>query len=194
MTTKEVNEMDENELIEIDFDEMSDSEVLVLLIIDEDRPILKTRLQKLSLLYHELYDTNRNTTDHHAYFFGGYSDDIDESATNLIDKGILEEGKNGYSLSQYGIKLRRFFLKEYDDVDEIEGVENIKKAVHSIPDRNLVGLTYHFYGESAKNSTIKQSVEKMNSTSKYDGIPLKNYSLADFEAKLRSGIEIRRNA
>lgn len=184
--------MDESEMISADFDELSDSEVLVLLIMDEDKPILKTRLQKLSLLYHELYDSENNTTDHHAYFFGGYSDDIDESAINLTDKGIIDEGKNGYSLTEYGVKLRQFFLDEYEDVEQIHRLEKIKTAVSLIPDRNLVGLTYHFYSKSAQNSTIRGSVEKMNSVSSYDGIALNKYSLKQFEQKLRDGEIIRR--
>ncbi len=184
--------MDENEMISNDFDDLSDSEILVLLMMNEETPTLKTRLQKLSLLYHELYDSEENTTDHHAYFFGGYSDDIDESAVNLTDMGILDEGRNGYSLTEYGVKLRQYILNEYENVEEIERVENIKKAVSSIPDRNLVGLTYHFYGESAKNSTIKQSVERLNSTSVYDGLPLNEYPKKQFEDKLRDGKEIRR--
>lgn len=184
--------MDETEMINNDFDDLSDSEILVLLIMDEKSSTLKTRLQKLSLLYHELYETDKNTTDHHAYFFGGYSDDIDESAVNLTDMGILEEGRDGYSLTEYGVKLRQFVLNEYDDVEEIERVDNIKKAVSSIPDRNLVGLTYRFYEESAKNSTIKQSVDRLNSNSKYDGLPLNEYQKEQFEDKLRNGIEIKR--
>lgn len=184
--------MDENEMINNDYDDLSDSDILVLLIMNEESPTLKTRLQKLSLIYHELYDSNRNTTDHHAYFFGGYSDDIDESAVNLTDMGILDEGKNGYSLTEYGKKLRQYVLDEFEDVEEIDRIYNIKKAVSNIPDRNLVGLTYHFYGESAKNSTIKQSVDRLNSNSKYDGLPLNEYPKKQFEDKLRSGEVIRR--
>ena len=183
--------MDEMEMINADFDEISDTEILVLLMMDNGKSILKTRLQKLSLLYHELYDSDKNTTDHHAYFFGGYSDDIDESATNLTDMGILEEGRNGYSLTDYGVKLRQFILDEYDDVCQIDRVSKIKRAVSSIPDRNLVGLTYHFYGESAKNSTILQSVERLNSVSKYDGVKLSEYPKSVFENFLLYGEEIR---
>lgn len=184
--------MDEIEMINNDFDDLSDSEILVLLIMSEETPTLRTRLQKLSLLYHELYDSDMNTTDHHAYFFGGYSDDVDESAVNLTDMGILDEGKNGYSLTEYGRKLRQYVLDEYEDEEEIKRVGNIKKAVSSIPDRNLVGLTYRFYGESAKNSTIKQSVDRLNSSSMYDGLPLNEYPKELFEDKLRRGEEIRR--
>lgn len=193
MIQTEVHEMDEIEqMIDSDFDELTDSQILVLLIIDENTPFLKTRLQKISLLYHELYDSGRNTTGHGAYFFGGYSDDIDEAAVNLTDTGILQEGKNGYSLTEYGVKLRDYILKELDDEKQIQNVDNLKKAVSEIPDRNLVGLTYRFYEETAVNSTIKQSVDKLNSTSSYDGIPLMKYPKEQFERKLRNGEPIKR--
>ena len=187
--------MNEQQMIDSDYDELSDSEILVLLIIDDKRPVLKTRLQKISLLYHELYDTGKNTTGHNAYFFGGYSDDIDESAVNLTDMGVLNEGNGGYSLTEYGKKLRDYVLKEYYDEEQIKRIGNIKDAVSKIKDRNLVGLTYHFYEDSAVNSTIKKSVDKLNQTSYYDGILLSQYPKKMFEDKLRKGepIEEGRN-
>ncbi len=185
--------MDEIEqMIDSDFDELTDSQILVLLIIDENTPFLRTRLQKISLLYHELYDSGRNSTGHGAYFFGGYSDDIDEAAVNLTDTGILQEGKSGYSLTEYGVKLREYILREFEDEKQIRDVDNLKKAVSGIPDRNLVGLTYRFYEETAVNSTIKQSVDKLNSISSYDGIPLMKYPKEQFERKLRNGEPIKR--
>lgn len=183
--------LSEKEMIDSDYDDLSDSDILVMLIVDNTKPVLKTRLQKISLLYHELYD-KKNVTDHNAYFFGGYSDDVDESAVNLTDMGVLEETKDGYSLTEYGCKLRQFILDEYDDEDQIKEIENIKKAISSIPDRNLVGLTYHFYEETAVNSTIRDSVEKMNDKAVYDGVPLREYEKRNFESKLRSGVPIRR--
>ena len=61
-----------------------------------------------------------------------------------------------------------------------------------IPDKNLVGLAYHFYDEVAKNSAIAYSVGKLNEISYYDGIPLREYRKEDFESKLRSGTPIMR--
>ena len=184
----------EEDMINSDFDDLSDPEILVLLLIDGTRPVLKTRLQKLSLLYHELYEGKTGITDHGAYHFGGYSDNVDESAVNLTDMGILEEDKRGYSLTDYGRKLREFILDEYDDEDQIDHVKNILSATSKIPDRNLVGLTYHFYDETAVNSTIRESVKKLNDSSYYDGVPLKDYKKSDFESKLRSGEEIRKGS
>jgi hypothetical protein len=103
----------------------------------------------------------------------------------------MEESKDGYTLTEYGRKLRQFILDEYDNEEQIKDIENIKTAVEAIPDKNLVGLTYHFYGETTKNSTIAESVRKMNMFSSYDGIPLSEYQKEVFESKLRSGIPIR---
>lgn len=183
--------MNEQQMIDSDYDELSDSEIMVLLIIDDTRPVLKTRLQKISLLYHELYDNEKNTTGHNAYFFGGYSDDIDESAVNLTDMGILNEGNGGYSLTDYGKKLRDYVLREYYDEEQIKRIRNIKTAVSKIKDRNLVGLTYYYYEDSAVNSTIKKSVDKLNQTSYYDGVPLSDYPKQTFENKLRKGEPIK---
>jgi len=98
---------------------------------------------------------------------------------------------NGYSLTEYGYKLRQFILDEYENEEQICGIDNIKSATSSIPDRNLVGLTYHFYGETAIYSGIKESVRKLNEASFYDGISLMEYRKTDFELKLRTGVPIR---
>ena len=41
----------EQELIDSDYDDLSDSDIVVMLIVDGKRPVMKTRLQKISLLY-----------------------------------------------------------------------------------------------------------------------------------------------
>lgn len=141
------------------------------------------------MLYHEMYET---AADHILCFFGGYSDEIDESANNLTDKGILGENKNGYYLTEYGCILRRYIIDEYEDEEQIRRIGKIKNATSQLPDRNLVGLTYHFYGETAVNSRIEDSVRRFNMTALYDGVPLMDYNKTDFELKLRSGTPIRR--
>ncbi len=179
----------ERELIDSDYDDLSDSDIIVLLIADGKRPVAKTRLQKISLFYHELYWKAAGGTDHNAYF-SGYSDDIDESAVNLADKGILKENHDGYVPTEYGRKLRQYILDEYEDEEQIKEIGNIKSAAETIPDRNLVGLAYHFYDEAVKNSPITYSVRKLNEVSYYDGMPLREYRKEDFESKLRAGTPI----
>lgn len=180
-------------MIESDFDSLTDTEILVLLIIDGSRPVMKTRLQKISLLYQEIFDNDKkNRTNHSAYLFGGYSDDIDESAVNLADTGILQETSAGYNLTEYGKALRKYILDEYDDEEEIVHVENINKSLKNMPDKNIVGLTYHFFEDTAANSTIKESVTRFNNSARYDGIALKEYDKNAFILKIRNGEVIQR--
>lgn len=47
----------EEELIDADYDDLSDSDILVLLFMNEDGiPVSKTRLQKLWVLYNQTYE------------------------------------------------------------------------------------------------------------------------------------------
>lgn len=45
----------EEEMIDSDYDGLSDSDIIVLLIVDGKRPVSKTRLQKINQLYQKLY-------------------------------------------------------------------------------------------------------------------------------------------
>lgn len=61
-TAKE--DIKEKELIEIDFDELSDAEIKVLLMMNEDgTPISPSRLQRINQLYEELYESRRENDE-----------------------------------------------------------------------------------------------------------------------------------
>lgn len=45
----------EDEMIDADYDDLSDSDISVLLIVDGKQPVSKNRLQKIAFLYRELY-------------------------------------------------------------------------------------------------------------------------------------------
>lgn len=61
-TAKE--DIKEKELIEIDFDELSDAEIKVLLMMNEDgTPISPSRLQRINQLYEELYESKRENDE-----------------------------------------------------------------------------------------------------------------------------------
>lgn len=72
-------------------------------------------------------------------------------------------------------------------------MDNIKKAISIIPDRNLVGQTYPFFGKTARSQRIVKSVERLNSCSRYDGLPLDEYPKERFEDRLRNGMGIRKD-
>ena len=187
--------MDEETLLQMDFQDLSDSDLAVMFTIG-DKPVLKTRLQKITLLFEEIYNTNVSENGHSAYFFGGYSDEIDESAMSLTSAGIIDETSRGYVLTDYGKKLKEYSEKYIiSDKDEtgmtiIRGIRNIVKSLNKIPDRNVVGLTYHYYKDTAVRSTIKESVDDLNKTAMYNGRNLSDISKAEFEDILRRGEEL----
>lgn len=184
---------DEEDILNSDFDGLSGPEMLVMLIMSGDMPVSRSRLQKLAFIYDRLYARDDGGSGPVARFSQGSSDDIDQSATDLKDMGVLDEGRGGYSLTGYGARLKGFILREYADVGQMEHVENIKKALSSIPDRDLVGMAYRFYGDSAIDPKMKRSVVKLNSESVYDGTPLSEYPKDRFESKLRNGEGIGRS-
>ncbi|MBR6910433.1 MAG: hypothetical protein IKN41_01075 [Candidatus Methanomethylophilaceae archaeon] len=180
----------EDQMLKNDYYELSDDELEVLFIIDTD-PIMRTRLQKISLLYSKIFDTEKES--HGAYFFGGYSDNIDEASDELVDKGIIQETNQGYVITDYGIKLKKMLIEGLEDSDDlITGIANIKKSVSELDDKSIIGLTYHFFEETTTNSTIKASVDRYNKRSIYDGKSLDQISLDEFINKLKKGTVIHR--
>ncbi len=181
----------QDEMLDNDYYNLSDSEIEVLFIVD-DEPILRTRLQKIALLYSKVY--HKNECSHGAYLFGGFSDEIDESSDSLVSKGIIQETSRGYVTTDYGKRLKGLFVKGLEESDDlIIGIPNIKRSVSKLPDKSIVGLTYHFYNETAENSTIKNAVERYNKKSFYDGKRLDEISLDEFESKLKEGKAICRS-
>lgn len=49
----------EEDLIEADFDDLSDAEILVMLLIPDGMVISRTRLQYLAFLYRALYEKKK---------------------------------------------------------------------------------------------------------------------------------------
>ena len=91
--------MSEEEMIDSDYDDLSDSDIIVLLIVDEKRPVSKTRLQKLSLLYHEFYEFCPRCGKH-IRFVG-----LDELSNKLIKDST-------YSKDRLYAKFRTFLLSK----------------------------------------------------------------------------------
>ena len=52
---KPISEWTERDYIECDYDEMTDSEIMVLLIMEPGKPVSRTRLRYIALLYDMLY-------------------------------------------------------------------------------------------------------------------------------------------
>lgn len=175
----------EEQMLDNDFNELSDDELIVLLAMS-DHPMMKTRLQKISLIYNEVFRDKHKESTHNAYFFGGYSDSIDESATNLTDIGILKYSQNGYTLTEYGEKLKKYVIDNWDN-PATEDVPKVVKSMSGLSDKSVVGLTYYFYKDTTKNSTIKPSVDRINEKAHFDGKKLTEMPLDYFENKVRMG-------
>ena len=179
------------EMLENDYYSLSDSELEVLFIVD-DRPILRTRLQKIALLYSKLYGKDDT---HRDYLFGGFSDEVEESSDSLVDKGIILETSKGYVITKYGRKLKDLLVKGLEESEDLTvGIPNIKKAVSGLSDKSIIGLTYHFFEETTANSGIRGDVKRYNDESYYDGKKLDQMTKDAFMEKLMKGIEIRRGA
>ena len=182
--------MDENVLLDMDFQGLSDSDLTVLFTIG-DEPILKTRLQKIALLFDEMNDSHGPGTERGLRFFGGYSDEIDESTITLTSAGILDETSHWYVMTAYGRKLKEYTERCIEnDEDEtgmtiIRGIRNIVRSLDRIPDRNVVGLTYRYYPDTAVKSAIKESVDVLNRTVVYNGKSLSEMPKEEFEDILR---------
>ncbi len=177
--------LDRRNMLNTDHAGLSDSDKLVLLIMERYRPVTRSRIQTTSLLYLGI---------HKGYvgvgFFRGISDDIDESSNRLHDRGFIESVRDGYILTEYGEQLRGYATEMPEDRAMALDVRNIVRATAGIPDKNLVGLTHHFYPDMGFNPSIGVSVDRFNKDTSYDGVPLDDYSRDTFEKKLRDGAEI----
>lgn len=187
--------MNEQELLETDFEDLSFSELAIIFAMSKT-PTHRTRLQKITLLFDEVYGVGSKPHNHDAYFFGGYSDDIDESATSLTSTGILDETNRGYELTSYGQKLKDYAAEQImingnsEEREIVDGMPKIVEALINVPDKYVVGLTYHYYKETATRSTIKDSVERLNRSAKYNGRKLDEIPKQEFESDLREGKKI----
>lgn len=176
---------DVEDVIALDAEDLNDSDMLVLSLISKKR-LMRTRLQKTALLYCKIFDTK--TVNHVAYNFGGYSEDVDESLDTLIDLGAIAEDKGYYSTTEYGKKLISYLEKtdgNYVNMDR--DTEKVSKSLDEVSDRELIGLSYHYYPELAKESTIKESVERMNKTLTIDDTPLSYFDKGMFEKAVMDG-------
>lgn len=184
--------MDEDTLLNMDYRDLSDSDLAVMFTIG-DGPVLNTRLQKITLLFEEMYGILKPEAMHSAYFFGGYSDEIDESATGLTSAGIIDETSRGYVLTDYGRRLREYAERCIDNEGDetgmtvIGGIRNIVRSLNGIPDRNVVGLTYQYYQDTAVRPEIKESVDLLNEKAVYNGKRLDDIDKDEFEDILRRG-------
>jgi len=164
-------------------DDRSSKEVLFI-IGCSDKPVRKTRLQKLALLYDALHG-GQSGSGRGAYFFGGFSDNIEEAAETMTDDMILAEGEKGYQLTEYGKEIFEMLKKKdpayYGEMAAITG------STEGVPDSCIVAMTYNYYPELAENSLIKDSADRIIKGMTVNGRKLEDIPKEKFESMLKEG-------
>lgn len=144
---------------EDEIEDYGDIEKLILLIAKNHKKGLKpTRLQKLTLIITSVLtgSTKKLQEAYGAYFFGGFSDDVEESANVLSEEGYLEYVKDeGYIITEEGKELAEKIAKKYPDKDKI--IKEIATNLEDLSDKEILALTYSLFPELTKNSVIKDT-------------------------------------
>lgn len=170
---------DLRELVE----ELSPTEKLVILIVADSNKIKNTRLQKLSLIIKAALE-GKMPESHGAYFFGGFSDEVEEGACALRDEGLLQhEPKNGFSLSPDGKKIAKF-IEEISPADS-KLVNDIVERFKSFSDSKLTAFTYVLFPELTSESVIKEKMVQLGNS-----LNLSEFRLDDKDKlkKLKEGL------
>lgn len=154
-------EMANKEVIRTDIEYLSESDKIVLMILSFSDRARTTRLQKLSLLINALKE-GTVPSSHDAYFFGGFSEDIEDSIAKLSEKSILNFSNAGYFLSPYGKRIISEIKATNTQMEKCteEATETIVSALSELSDSDVLDLTYYLFPELAKDSIIKSKVEK----------------------------------
>lgn len=139
--------------------DLSDDELLIISLIGLSGKIKSTRLQKLSLLSKATMEGKVPST-HNAYYFGAFSDEIEEDAGQLREEGFLKfDEVNGFTLSDDGEKAMEEF--ERSNPKLVEKLDKLIKAVSELNDKKLIALTYALFPQLTKNSLIKEKISKI---------------------------------
>ncbi len=169
-------------LIEADYTRLSESDRIMILIMNKDWPITRSRLQSATAIYLGLYGENSESN-----FYDFISDNIDQSSDNLHDKSIFGSSEDGYLLTEYGDELKTYIMEKPECWKMNLRLNNVLSSISELHDEDLVGLTRHFYPCMNFDPSISQTMKRFNERTSYDGITLTDYSRNDFESKLRSG-------
>ncbi|MCQ2071197.1 MAG: hypothetical protein MJZ68_08705 [archaeon] len=181
---------EEQEFLRMDLEGLSETDILVILAVDGEAPLSKTRLQNMLLMYRRTYGPERGDPDYVTNPFAGFSDDVNESAIHLIAIGVLDDLWNGLGLTGYGVTFRRSVLEICKDRPYAVRVDNIRKAVSDIAPRTLVFVTHRFYRDIMDFSPAKSLMPACIKETRLDGIPLEDYDERRFRDNLRDGVRM----
>lgn len=185
---------DENDLLCADFDDLSDMDMVVLCITADPNGGTPSRINRLAFLYYQIFKNDELK----IRFSDGYSDELDESLTDLLDKGILKryigvrkkdgeyvETVRGIKQTDYGRKLFSIVCSEFDDAKRIK---RLVYVLNNFSDMQLFAATSHFYGNPATPHEITKTLQRLIKKTKLDGIPLSVCKKHDFESRLHHGV------
>jgi len=149
------------ELVRSKIEGFSKTDRLVLLILSISNKIKITRLQKIGLLINAVIQ-GRVPTSHNAYYFGAFSEDIDDSVTKFSDSSIVNATSDGFVLSPYGKSIINQMKESSNEEDRkvLEVTETIVKALSKMNDNDVLALTYYLFPEFTDDSLIKKEVER----------------------------------
>lgn len=181
--------IDETEMLETDYRELSRSDVLVLLAMNRDGPLSNYRVHKVVFIYLVLF--RPDLLGEGPRVLDCYLDDIAESATDFTDMGVLKGEWTNYILTDYGKRLRRMVVDGYDDRDMVRIVGNIAESVSEIPDDPLGYLVYRLCGDLVIDPYASAAAEQSNRTAVLDGIPLVDIDRQSLADRLCDGTPIR---
>lgn len=140
-------------------EDLSPTEKLILMVVNHSGNLKSTRLQKLSLIIKAIFE-GRTPVSHGAYYFGGFSDDVEEGSSSLRDEGIVAlDPREGYTLSQDGRELVELVSGEDPKQDSL--VQSIVQKFSRFSDRELTALTYVLFPELAEKSVIKKKMDEL---------------------------------
>ena len=149
-----------------DVEELTDSDVVVLGLL-HNKPIKRTRIQKMSLFIERLFNFDESIS-HGSYHYGAFSDGIDESLISLKGDGsVAVDSSNNYKLTNYGDLLYSEANNKEELKRKLEAVDVINDFFSSLSDQQLLQLSYLLFPDTTEESLIVKDVQKKLPHSKY---------------------------
>ncbi|MBE6521811.1 MAG: hypothetical protein E7Z62_01570 [Thermoplasmata archaeon] len=157
-----------------DYQRLLSGQILLLGML-ENSPCKPTRIQKLSLFIERILEVDPAIA-HGSYIYGGFSDELYEASVLLSKTGAIVEGKDGYELSDYGKALLAEAKKDPENKDLLEEMPSVVAFLDSLPDDDLLRLSYILYPDTTDKSLIKSEIN----------VSKKSYSIID--VRVRTGL------
>lgn len=152
--------MHSEDIIEEDLEDLGKYDKLVLAIL-RFSSAKSTRIHKLGLIINAIIEGNVPES-HGAYYYGGFSEDIDASLTQLMEDGLVMKTNDEFTLTTYGKKVLSLLEKREDrEMEEIiEIASDVVESFSELDDRELLKLTYQLFPELTDKSLIKDKIIK----------------------------------